>query len=119
VIGSLFTRSNKRKERRHQASTRDVGRLMRLFDKTIGALAEARDKDGDPFTAIDDTVGWRRPLDAKPQVKALAEMVDEDTLIMSAEKYSAYRKYVPAFLDTFEFKATGSKDPVLATPPKK
>ena len=32
-------------------------------------------------------------------------------LIIAAERYSAYRKYVPAFLDTFEFKATGSKDP--------
>jgi hypothetical protein len=53
----------------------------------------------------------RRPLDAKPQVKALAEMVDEDTLITAAEKYSGYRKYVPAFLDTFEF---GTRNPVLA-----
>ena len=114
LIGSLFTKANKRKERRYQASTRDVGRLMRLFDKTIGALTEARDKDADPFTAIDDSVGWRRLLDAKPQVKALAEMVNEDTLITAAEKYSGYRKYVPAFLDTFEFKATGSKNQVLA-----
>jgi hypothetical protein len=40
-------------------------------------------------------------------------MVAEDTLIIAADKYSGYRKYVPAFLDTFEFKATGSKDPVL------
>jgi hypothetical protein len=54
-------------------------------------------------------------LDAKPQVKALAEMVNEDTLVTAAEKYSGYRKYVPAFLETFEFKATGSKNPVLAS----
>jgi hypothetical protein len=55
-----------------------------------------------------------RLLDAKPQVKALAEMVNEDTLVTAAENYSGYRKYVPAFLETFEFKATGSKNPVLA-----
>ena len=65
-------------------------------------------------TAIDATIGWRRLLDAKPQVKALAEMVNEDTLVTAAEKYSGYRNYVPAFLETFEFKATGSKNPVLA-----
>jgi hypothetical protein len=40
-------------------------------------------------------------------------MVNEDTLITAAEKYSGYRKYVPALLDTFEFKATGTKNPVL------
>ena len=56
---------------------------------------------------------WRRLLDAKPQVKALAEMVNEDTLVTAAENYGGYRKYVPAFLETFEFKATGSKNPVL------
>ena len=114
LIGSLFTKANKRKERRFHASTRDVGRLMRLFDQTIGALTEARTKDSDPFAIIDDAVGWRRLLDAKPQVKALAEMVNEDTLVTAAEKYSGYRKYVPAFLDTFEFKATNPKNPVLA-----
>ena len=114
LIGSLFTKANKRKERRIHASTRDVGRLMRLFDQTIGALTEARAKDSDPFAIIDDAVGWRRLLDAKPQVKALAEMVNEDVLITAAEKYSGYRKYVPAFLDSFEFKATNPKNPVLA-----
>ena len=114
LIGSLFTKANKRRERRYQAHTRDVGRLMRLFDKTIDALTGSRDTDADPFTAIDATIGWRRLLDAKPQVKALAEMVNEDTLVTAAENYSGYRKYVPAFLETFEFKATGSKNPVLA-----
>ena len=114
LIGSLFTKANKRRERRYQANTRDVERLMRLFDKTIDALTGSRDTDADPFTAIDATIGWRRLLDAKPQVKALAEMVNEDTLITAAENYSGYRKYVPAFLESFEFKATGSKNPVLA-----
>ena len=85
LIGSLFTKANKRRERRYQANTRDVGRLMRLFDKTIDALAGSRDTDADPFTAIDATIGWRRLLDAKPQVKALAEMVNEDTLVTASE----------------------------------
>ena len=114
LIGSLFTKANKRKERRYQASTRDVGRLMRLFDMTIGALTEARANDADPFTAIDDSVGWRRLLNAKPQAKAIAEMVNEDPLVTATEKYSGYRKYVPTFLDSFAFKATGAKNPVLA-----
>jgi len=57
LIGSLFTKANKRRERRYQAHTRDVGRLMRLFDKTIDALTGSRDTDADPFTAIDATIG--------------------------------------------------------------
>ncbi len=114
LIGSLFTKANKRKERRYQATTRDVGRLMRLFDKTIGALTAARANATDPFVMIDGAVGWRRLMDAKPQVKALAEMIDEDTLITASEKYGGYRKFVPAFLETFEFKAASPKNLVLA-----
>ena len=37
LIGGLFGRARKAKERRYVASTRDVGRLMRLFDGTIEA----------------------------------------------------------------------------------
>jgi hypothetical protein len=93
LIGSLFTKANKRPERRYQATTRDVGRLMRLFDKTIYALTGSRDTDADPFAAIDATIGWRRLLDAKPQAKALAEMVNEDTLVAAAENYSGYQSH--------------------------
>jgi len=50
-----------------------------------------------------------RLLDAKPQVKALAEMVNEDTLVTAAENYSGYRKYVPAFLETFESPAATTR----------
>ena len=53
-------------------------------------------------------------MEAKPQVKALAEMIDEDTLITASEKYSGYRKFVPAFLETFEFKTASAKNQVLA-----
>jgi hypothetical protein len=52
-------------------------------------------------------------MDAKPQVKALAEMFDEDMLITASEKYGGYRKFVPAFLETLEFKAASPKNRVL------
>jgi hypothetical protein len=42
LIGSLFTKANKRKERRYQASTRDVGRLMRLLATSASAVASRR-----------------------------------------------------------------------------
>lgn len=50
LIGSLFARARKAKERRYIASTRDVGRLMRLFHGTIEALETAQkvQRDGLP-----------------------------------------------------------------------
>ena len=36
-------------------------------------------------------------------------MVNEDTLVTAAENYSGYRKYVPAFLETFESPAATTR----------
>jgi hypothetical protein len=54
LIGGLFGRARKAKERRYVASTRDVGRLMRLFDGTIEALAIAQREQRDGFTVVDE-----------------------------------------------------------------
>jgi hypothetical protein len=54
------------KERRHVASTRDVGRLMRLFDGTIEALAiaqrEQRDVRGSTRPKPQFTITVRDPV---------------------------------------------------------
>jgi len=58
LVGGLFARARKAKERRYVASTRDVGRLMRLFHDTIAALDEAHKNERDGFAVVDETVGW-------------------------------------------------------------
>ncbi|MGO9236691.1 MAG: Tn3 family transposase [Methylocella sp.] len=113
LIGSLFARARKRQERRYQATTHDVARLMRLFDRTIGALTEAREQDADLSAAIDEEIGWNELLEIKPEVEALANFAEEDPLVTATEKYMTLRKYAPAFLEAFEFMASGPKDPML------
>ena len=54
LIGSLFARARKAKERRYVASTRDVGRLMRLFHGTIEALETAQQEQRDGFAVVDE-----------------------------------------------------------------
>src|SRR3546814_243132 len=94
---------------------RDVGQLMRLFGRTIDALTAARDGDGDPVALVDKTVGWHRLLAARPQVEALAELTGEDMLVAAAGKYATLRRFAPAFLDAFTFKAaTGGKTLIKA-----
>jgi hypothetical protein len=55
LIGSLFARARKAKERRCVASTRDVGRLMRLFHGTIEALETAQQEQRDGFAVVDES----------------------------------------------------------------
>ena len=107
LVGSLFSRARRGQERRYQATTRDVGQLMRLFGRTIAALSEARDCDTDALAVIDETVGWHRLLAAKPQIDALAELAGEDMLVAATERYATIRRFAPAFLDMFAFRTAG------------
>ncbi|TSD86107.1 Tn3 family transposase [Mycobacterium sp. KBS0706] len=114
LVGAMFTRAKRRKERQYQATAKDVGRLMRLFDQTLTALQNAHEQDLDAFDAIDHEVGWWTLMKAQPEVAALAELVEEDALVTATGKYMTLRRYAPAFLEAFTFKASRARDPVLS-----
>lgn len=113
LIGGMFTRARRGRERRYQDSIQSVGQLMRLFGATISALDEAVQHGGDPLQLIDEMVGWHRLVAAKSQVDALAELAGEDVLVSATERYATLRRFSPAFLETFQFKASGSRSPLV------
>lgn len=108
LIGGLFTRARRGRERRYQDSIRSVGELMRLFGATIAALGEAIEHGGDPLELIDEAVGWHRLVAARSQVDALADLAGENALVAATGRYATLRRFSPAFLDAFQFKAAGS-----------
>lgn len=108
LIGGMFTRARRGRERRYQDSIQSVGQLMRLFGATITALDEAVQNGGDPLELIDEAVGWHRLVAAKAQVDALADLAGEDALVTATERYATPRRFSPAFLDAFTFKASGT-----------
>ena len=108
LIGGMFTRARRGRKRRYQDSIQSVGQLMRLFGATITALDEAVQNGGDPLELIDEAVGWHRLVAAKAQVDALADLAGEDALVTATERYATLRRFSPAFLDAFTFKASGT-----------
>jgi len=113
LVGGLFTRARRGRERRYQESIQSVGQLMRLFGATISALDEAVQNGTDPLELIDEMVGWHRLVAARPQVDALAELAGEDALVTATERYATLRRFSPGFLDAFAFKASGSGLPLI------
>jgi hypothetical protein len=49
--GLLFAKARASQKRRYEATTNDVGRLMRLFESTIGTLRVAREDGLNPWVA--------------------------------------------------------------------
>ncbi|HEY3849071.1 MAG TPA: Tn3 family transposase, partial [Acetobacteraceae bacterium] len=113
LIGGMFARAKNLQQRRYSASTRDVGRLMRLFHSTIGALAAAQEGDRDGFEIVDEVVGWPKLLRVRDEVKDLADLAEEDPLIRASDSYVTLRKFAPVLLGALAFRATRVNDPML------
>jgi TnpA family transposase len=114
MIGGSFTRGGNAKQRVYAATTRDVGRLMRMFSQTIDALSLAQDGSVDAFAAVDDAVGWHKLLMARPQVKAIGDLAEEDPLVRAADRWVTLRKFAPALLEAISFKAGPGSASTLA-----
>jgi TnpA family transposase len=114
LIGGLFARARKARERRYVAGTRNVARLMRLFHDTIEALGMAQNTERDAFTVVDETVGWTRLLRVQGEVKELADLAGEDPLQGAADRYLTLRKFAPELVEALEFKALRPHDPTLS-----
>lgn len=114
LIGGAFTRGKHAKEKTYAATTRDVGRLMRLFHDTIEALVAAQDSDRNAFAVVDESVGWAKLLRARPEVASLADLAEENPLVRAADRYITIRKFLPALLEALTFKAARDNDPLLA-----
>jgi TnpA family transposase len=114
LVGGLFTRARRGQERRYQETAPSVGKLMRLFGATIAALDMAEETGGNPLVLVDEMVGWHRLMAARPHVDALADLAQEDTLVLATERYATLRRFSGSFLETFTFKASGSAKPLLS-----
>ncbi len=113
-VGEVFAAARAAQKRHNVASARDVGRFMRLFDATLDALSAAKEDGADALAVLDEAVGWERLQEVRPQVGALAASTDADPLVGAAAKYMTFRRFAPAFLEAFRFRAAGGRDGALA-----
>lgn len=115
IIGGSFTRGNNKQRKSYAATTRDVGRIMRLFDRTAAALEEAQESGIDGLAAVDAAVGWDKLLRARGEARTIADLTEENTLVRGADQWSRLRKFAPLLLEAIEFKAgRGSASTIAA-----
>jgi TnpA family transposase len=113
-MGSSFTKARNRDERRFQATKRDVAKTLILFRRTIAALKQARQTGEDGVAVVDREVGMRQLDAALPIIESVADVADQEILIIAAERYSVLRRFSPRFLEAFRFQSSTPQHPVLA-----
>lgn len=115
IIGGAFTRGGNTQKKTFAATTRDVGRILRLFDRTVAALEEAQKTGVDGIAAVDAAVGWNKVLRARSEARVIADLAEENPLIRAADRWRTLRKFTPLLLEAIDFKAgRGSASTITA-----
>lgn len=113
MVGSLFAKARRGRERQYQASQREVAHLMGLFSGVIASVERARADGRDVLDQIDADVGWWKVVAARPKIDALASLALQDPLVSAAERYGALRRFAPTFLAHMRFRAGTGGAPML------
>lgn len=114
LIGASFTRGKNARERTYTATSRDVGRLMRLLHGTAAAVEAALRDGADVAAAIDHAVGLERLVRSAPQAAAIADLAEEDPLVRAADRWQTLRKFAPLLLEAIGFRAARVHDRTVA-----
>lgn len=113
IIGSLYARAKRHHMEAFAKSAGALGEQIRLF-ATIGqVLLEARRSGKDPFAAIEAVVTWEAFEASVTEASGIASPSSADYLGLIGTSYSQIRRYAPAFLTTFEFKAAPVAEELL------
>ena len=113
MIGSFFTKAKNKHEKTFAAAGKAINEKLRLYAKVGSALIDAKEKGSDPFSAIATVVPWEVFTTSVREAEQLAREEDFDSIGLIVEHYGQLRRYAPAFLETFEFRAASAAQEII------
>ena len=113
AIGREFKKAERRHRDAFQQSGKAINEKVRLYAAVGRALIEAKTKATDPFLEIEKLMPWASFLASVEEATKLARPEDFDYLALVGNGYSYIRRYAPAFLDAFEFRAAPASEELL------
>jgi TnpA family transposase len=113
MIGALFNRAKRRHAEEFQQSGEAMHEKVRLYWRIGEALLQARQSGVDPFHAIEAIIPWEAFVQSVTEAPRLAQVEGFDYLHRISEGYAQIRRYAPAFLNAFRFKAAPAAQPIL------
>ena len=113
ILGSLYARARRHHMEAFAESAGALNEKIRLFAKIGQILLEARRSRRDPFAAIEAVVPWEAFEASVTEDSGIASSSSTDYLGLVGSSYSQIRRYAPAFLAAFEFKAAPVAEELL------
>ena len=112
MVGSLFRRADRTRSERLLGTARLLKDTARLHARLGHLLVDARASGRNPIGAIGDRIGWDQLEHSIRFAEELTRSADNG-LEEVVERYPAVRKFAPAFLAAFAFRASRPGDPLL------
>jgi len=112
-LGRQFKKAERRHLNAFQENSKAIHEKVSLYAAVGEALIEAREQSQDPFTAIEKLLPWDAFLKSVQEAVKLVQPEGFDHLPLIADSYSQLRRYAPAFLEQFEFRAAPASDDLL------
>lgn len=113
MIGKLFRRSELFRDQKFQHDGKAINEKVRLYAKVGAALINARELEEDAYTAIESVLSWEKFIVSVVEAQKLARPESFDYLDLLDRRYSQLRRYTPALLSCFSFKASNSAADVV------
>jgi TnpA family transposase len=112
-VGSIFNRARRRRDEAFQSSGKAINEKVRLYARIGQALLAAKEHGADPFAAIEKIVSWVDFARTVSEAEQLAQPEDFDFLGLISNGFPQMRRYTPALLDIFEFRAAPATQQLL------
>ena len=112
-VGSIFNKARRRRDEAFQSSGKAINEKVRLYARIGQALLAAKEDGADPFAAIEKIVSWVDFARTVSEAEQLAQPEDFDFLGLISNGFPQMRRYTPAMLDIFEFRAAPAAQPLL------
>lgn len=114
IMGRLFSMAKRKHEEKWARSAEAVQEKVGLYARIGQALLEAKHQGGDPFAAIEAVVPWEEFEASVTEAQAMARPANHDAYARLPDWYPQIRRYAPAFLENFEFRAAPVAKDLLA-----
>lgn len=113
MIGSLMNKAEKMRDEDFRKHGKAINEKVGLYARLGEALISARESGRDPYAVLDEILPWEKFVASVAEAQELAMPQSFDYLDFLEAGHTYVRRYAPALLEAFEFKAAPSAEPLL------
>jgi TnpA family transposase len=113
MIGALMNRAEKMRDEGLRRHGKAINEKVGLYAKLGKALINAKENGEDPYEVLEEMMGWERFVASVAEAEGLAMPANFDYLDFLEAGHRHVRRYAPALLEAFDFKAAPSAEPLI------